>query len=128
MEAVGEHRGAVVHADADGGGGGVGRAAERVGRGGGGARQRWGRRAWEYQYRATKKTIAWTTQDPQLVVDAYVHAVTAVRPRVRYHPGVWSQLSYLTCMLPAGLLDWFLSIPRRVEPVYFAQHTSKTSK
>ena len=92
-----------------------------------GAKERWGQRAWAYQYHAIKAGVARMVGDPQLVVDAYVHAVTAVQPRMRYHPGVWSQLIYHMAMLPAGLLDRMFSIPRKVEPAYFAQE-KQTSK
>ncbi len=44
--------------------------------------------------------------NPTRVVDDYVHALTALVPNVRYHPGLMSILSWVLAALPGQVGDW----------------------
>ena len=83
-------------------------------------RERWGRAAFDETVRQ-KLAAMRTMDDPAVVVQAYMHAVTAEHPCIRYHPGRFSFLIYLLSLLPYALVDRLLSMKLRVLPTYLTR-------
>ena len=89
--------------------------------------QRWGRETWEHRHRVNKSRVGSSIGDPAVVVDAYLHAITAEVPRTRYHPGLGSMVLWWISHLPVSWVDRVFSLPTTPTPTYFTQR-SQTSK
>ncbi|KAI6231441.1 hypothetical protein M3Y95_00382100 [Aphelenchoides besseyi] len=60
--------------------------------------------------------------DPQLVVDAYFHALTARHPRTRYRPGIDAVLYYtVSAHFPTKFQDWWF----QMHPGYTVKHPNE---
>ncbi|KAI6233373.1 hypothetical protein M3Y99_00918100 [Aphelenchoides fujianensis] len=60
--------------------------------------------------------------DPELVVSAYFHALTARHPRTRYRPGIDAVLYYtISAHFPTALQDWWF----QMHPGYCVRHPNE---
>ena len=72
------------------------------------------------------KGAALAIEDPDVVVSAYIHAITAVTSFNRYHPGVGALVVWLVSMLPSYFVDFIVTLAQpRTPPTYFSSAKKK---
>ena len=84
-------------------------------------RGRWGLPWFEERLQTKAASMAGLLDEPAVVVDAYMHAITAVHPHIRYHPGKLSKLIYILSLLPAPLADAVFALRSKTLPAHFTR-------
>ena len=88
-------------------------------------RERLGKACYDTLQRQAALAIR-TMDDPAKVVQAYMHAITALHPCTHYTPGLFSVLVYLLSLLPTALQDLLMSTYLTEPPAYFSQTKEAT--